>query len=893
MGLFNKMNPLRYLAAGSLAFISAATFAGQVGGGWGTSAQPMMGNSANGAYASPNGSAVTQAPACRAEEVLDKKIEANYTRQYLSEIVADLRARAKLETVYPLTLNRSFNFTLADKNADVKTILDKVVAAGNLEKEIKNGVVIFTQKADDKLIADLTTKLQDADRWKRCEAVWQLANLADKRIYPLLFKAAADSDNGVVFWTLKGLLAHLRMLPFVDDPAKDNVVKALKKDTDILVNDENFIRDYFRLMGAVSTPLAFDTLAAYAKSPDATARLNAVLGLEQCKEPRAADAYQAALKEPIIADRKKYADSQSLGAYVSYARLDVRVNDPFLPQEMGNPRNPTIRDVMLEMIKDPASSADERKYAAQTLSNYLNDSKSIGDALAVLQNVDHDLKKAAIFGSPWGGGMVGGARWTDDKRCNHDSRWVEFETSFLKDTDAKLRDQAIQSFARIGNPWSTRATIQVLKEGEIADKISALRGLDPNFGYYGSVTAHRLNDPLLLEAVATFLNSDNARQQKISAMVLTTYNDTRTKDPLFKHLNAQLVDEHNYPAFAMQEKVQTLKLLSQAHDTRAVDAIVALMRDNAAMGYRQQLVACLVEMSDPHGNDALLELARDKQADINARSEVAQALVGSKNETQAKVALDTLMDVLKGQQMFGPFAAMNALNKAQPASTDALISFFKDTGVDAARRVSAAELLSGWEMDSATTDKFVALFDDKTIDAGVRSAVARGVSGYKPFMPGKPEKVDGRVVNFLITAFKGTADGDDSRPKIANALANTRDEKALAALNEALTGTNEGLKKDATLGLASIHDPKALDPIITLLNNSDSKTVMQFNNLVSVYANDPTVAEADRAKAKKAMEAAAPKVKAFQEEQMAQAMKQFNNNQKPVKPPAPPSKSDF
>jgi hypothetical protein len=169
------------------------------------------------------------------------------------------------------------------------------------------------------------------------------------------------------------------------------------------------------------------------------------------------------------------------------------------------------------------------------------------------------------------------------------------------------------------------------------------------------------------------------------------------------------------------------------------------------------------------------------------------------------------------------------------------------------------------------------------------------VLGYKAFAFGsKPEKVDPRVLDFLIKAFKATADGDESRVKIASALAYSRESKALDTLNEALTGTNESLKKDAALGMASICDVRALDTMITLLANSDTKTVWQYNNLVSGYANDQTVAEADRAKAKKAVEAAAPKIKAAQEEQMAQAMKQFNGgNQKPVKPPAPPSKSDF
>ena len=149
-------------------FIGCGALAGDAGGmAWGISnggAYVVRQGGVNAAQ----GEADQPAAAARAEDVLDKKVEASYTRSYLSDIVGDLRARANLEVVYPLTLNRSFNFTLADKNADVKTILDKVAAAGNLDKEIKNGVVIFFQKADDKVINDLSARLQDADRWKRC-----------------------------------------------------------------------------------------------------------------------------------------------------------------------------------------------------------------------------------------------------------------------------------------------------------------------------------------------------------------------------------------------------------------------------------------------------------------------------------------------------------------------------------------------------------------------------------------------------------------------------------------------------------------------------------------------------------------------------------------------------
>ena len=92
--------------------------------------------------------------------------------------------------------------------------------------------------------------------------------------------------------------------------------------------------------GAASTPLAFDTLAAYEKNADIAVQLNAVLGLEQCKDPRAADACQTALKEPSLANRKKTVD-QPMGINGSYSRLDARVKRsvPASP-EMGNPRNP-------------------------------------------------------------------------------------------------------------------------------------------------------------------------------------------------------------------------------------------------------------------------------------------------------------------------------------------------------------------------------------------------------------------------------------------------------------------------------------------------------------------------------------------------------------------------
>src|SRR5262249_39929987 len=130
--------------------------------------------------------------------------------------------------------------------------------------------------------------------------------------------------------------------------------------------------------------------------------------------------------------------------------------------------------------------------------------------------------------------------------------------------------------------------------------------------------------------------------------------------------------------------------------------------------YRQQLVACLAALSDPHGNEALLEIARDKNADVNARAEVAISLVNSKSDAQVKVGIDALIDVMKNPQ-FGPWQAMSGLSKAK-GGADAVIGFLKDNAVEAAKRAGAAELLSSWEMDTATTDKFVAMLDDKAID---------------------------------------------------------------------------------------------------------------------------------------------------------------------------------
>ena len=130
-------------------------------------------------------------------ETLDTKIDVNYHRDYLSEVLDDLVRRAGLRVAFPKPIDKMFTFTLEEKGIAIKQVLEKLAAAGKLDLDLSGDTAVFWKKADDKLLAEFELKIQATNADARCEAAYDLGQLGDKRIYPLLTKLLSDKDLAV------------------------------------------------------------------------------------------------------------------------------------------------------------------------------------------------------------------------------------------------------------------------------------------------------------------------------------------------------------------------------------------------------------------------------------------------------------------------------------------------------------------------------------------------------------------------------------------------------------------------------------------------------------------------------------------------------------------------
>jgi HEAT repeat protein len=160
-----------------------------------------------------------QTPAPTLTSIMAHACPAAYRRCFPLEVLTDLKVRFGLQSVMPETLESSIFFTFESPKTNVRESLLKLAEAGPFMLESRGNMVFVWQKADDKTLSGLTERLKAQDPLVRAEAAWDLAGLADPRIYPLLAGALQDPDVGVANWAARGLKDHMRVLPHLGQGA--------------------------------------------------------------------------------------------------------------------------------------------------------------------------------------------------------------------------------------------------------------------------------------------------------------------------------------------------------------------------------------------------------------------------------------------------------------------------------------------------------------------------------------------------------------------------------------------------------------------------------------------------------------------------------------------------
>jgi RNA polymerase sigma factor (sigma-70 family) len=159
---------------------------------------------------------VTISPSLAA--ILNTKVDVCFRRDLLQEVLQELSAQTGLKWACPTPLDRSFTFSLEQQQIRVEDVLKGIAKVGGLQLEFHGDYAVYWKRADSLDLFLLGTKSVSADAATRRAVVHEVARLSDPRVYPLLFRLAADTDPVISVESLAVLSnLHYRSLRFGAD----------------------------------------------------------------------------------------------------------------------------------------------------------------------------------------------------------------------------------------------------------------------------------------------------------------------------------------------------------------------------------------------------------------------------------------------------------------------------------------------------------------------------------------------------------------------------------------------------------------------------------------------------------------------------------------------------
>ncbi len=274
------------------------------------------------------------------DEILKQKVDVKFHRHYLPEVLDTLGAQTGLRSAYPATLDTHLAVTFEGKGMPVGQVLAAMTAACRYQFDFRSDRVLVWDRVDDKLFEDTVKNLHDADRWKRCEAAYELGRMADPRIYEPLMSALKDSNPQVVGWALDALSKHADVLAFVELKDREALVKTIQaelarpvtsSDPSMYYNAASAGLTLTQLLGAANTPSSVEILKGFLK--DDSKRYAGLCGLSYSR--------QAAATDLILNEARSADPTKTFGVTEALRRLDTAASAEVLIRMAKTPLPPT------------------------------------------------------------------------------------------------------------------------------------------------------------------------------------------------------------------------------------------------------------------------------------------------------------------------------------------------------------------------------------------------------------------------------------------------------------------------------------------------------------------------------------------------------------------------
>jgi HEAT repeat protein len=431
-------------------------------------------------------------------------------------------------------------------------------------------------------------------------------------------------------------------------------------------------------------------------------------------------------------------------------------------------------------------SPDLRAEVARALGK-IGDARAVDALIEVLKDEDSYVRKNVA----WALGKI------------RDARAVDALIEALKDEDRGVRKNVAWALGEIGDARAVGALIEALrdKDSKVRRSVKLFEMLnDKDSDVRESVVEAlgKIKDTRAVDALIEALKDENGGVRKSVAWALGEIGDKRAVDALIEALK----DESSY----VRESV--IRALGKIGDARAVDALIEALKDMNS-DVRKNVAKALGEIGDARAVDELVRMLNDEDSDV--RESVAEAL--DKLCWEPKNEEERVLYLIAKRQWnecikIGVFAVKYLIDALE----------VKDKIV-----VTVKSLLKSSEDDQDIGTKTER--DENTEEEEVISTTSFPENAKMALI--KICRSDAKVIDILIKTLKD--ERSKVRGKVAEALGEIRDARAVDALIEAFRDKNSDLsvRRSVVWALRKIGDVRAIDTLIEALKYKSISEVAQ------------------------------------------------------------------
>jgi HEAT repeat protein len=758
-------------------------------------------------------------------KILDRKLTVHYRRAHLGEVVYDLQWSVGLDAAFPKPLDGTFTVDLTGKMS-VRQILESLAKAGSLKLEYREECAVSWKPASDVRLAALEAIIKDKQAHGRCRAIEELAQLADERIYTILFWAMAEGNEPMTLAAARQLYAqHLQTVRFGKN--FEHFAAGLQR---IIVTRPLYDRHHFiELAAATRSPHCGELLVPFFKEPQSQSYV--VYAIGRTRDPRCVQPLLELLKtalpwdpnqdtgvppasqEAIIGVLAQIGDPATIEGWHEQAS---REKDPHKLLELGGALVAADDDRGFEILKkllsnkepSPAVRAPKgapgggspgpplsfRSQVVQAMGG-TRDERALQPLLDALRDHQAEVRQTAAMTL---------MRMQDERAAvaihplleNEGTRWAAV-IALLQIGDPRSNDLLAKQLDRLPPHLQKMVAGSLLQQGDERGR-SALKKLLKGADEFEQTSLHRMmaqaGDRDATQALLSQLKPQTlgaSRASRDAAEALGRVRDVSTLPALAQAVLELQEDESFYAAQA----------IANMRDPKGTDQGIALLRHKYST-LRVWGARILGWAKDPRGTDALVAALQDEDAAV--RQHVSRALIAIGDRRSLNAVIPMLQDP---DPLVRRYTAEALGRTRDPKIIAALFAGLDDKEWNVRASCAAALLRTG---DAGTIKRLVLLAQKDQGDSNspmpARFASLAFITPHNAYVYG--HKSDPCVLEELVLL---TGDMD---PKI---------------------------RLSAAVFLSQMLDPCAIDPLLRLLKEPDEATRKTVRLMLTSYRDDPRV----------------------------------------------------